>query len=67
MPGAADFLTALGLAFVIEGLLFSLFPHRIRSVMEAAEQLGPEKLRLLGFASVAAGVFVVWLVRGLSV
>jgi uncharacterized protein len=64
MPGAADFVTALGLAFVIEGLMFSLFPHRIRSVMEAAEQLGPERLRVLGAASVIAGVFIVWLVRG---
>jgi uncharacterized protein YjeT (DUF2065 family) len=60
----SDFLIALGLVFVIEGLVFAAFPHAAKraivNVLETPENL----LRLVGIACAAVGVLVIWLVRG---
>jgi uncharacterized protein YjeT (DUF2065 family) len=60
----SDFLAAVGLVLVIEGLVYGGFPGLAKRL--AAEVLGsPEHmLRTLGLASIAAGVGIVWLVRG---
>ena len=58
-----DFLAALGLVFVIEGLVFAAFPgpakRAVASVLETPEQT----LRIIGIGSAIIGVAVVWLVR----
>ena len=59
-----DFLTALGLLLVIEGLFLALFPHRIRQLLEALDQMPMEVLRVFGLAAAALGVGIVWLIRG---
>jgi len=65
MPGAmTDFLTALALVFVIEGLILALFPDRLRWVLERAAEMPPEVLRIGGVISASLGVFFVWLLRG---
>jgi uncharacterized protein len=59
-----DFLAALGLVFVLEGLLFAAFPgaaKRSLATILAAPEAG---LRLVGIVSAAFGLAVVWLVRG---
>ena len=56
-------LTALGLVFVIEGLLYALAPSRLRAMMQMMQQLSDEQLRMGGLAAMAAGVAIVWLVR----
>ncbi|PKQ06987.1 MAG: DUF2065 domain-containing protein [Alphaproteobacteria bacterium HGW-Alphaproteobacteria-11] len=59
-----DLLTAFGLAIALEGLAYAAFPGPMRRAM-AAVSLQPEQaLRLTGVLALAAGVFVVWLVRG---
>lgn len=59
-----DFLAALGLVLVIEGLVYGGFPHLARR-LGAEVQLMPENLlRIGGLAAIALGVFIVWLVRG---
>ncbi len=59
-----DFVAAIGLVLVIEGIVYSGFPGLARKL--AAEVLStPESvLRIGGLIAVAAGVGVVWLVRG---
>ena len=59
-----DLLTGLALVFVIEGLFLALFPDRLRWVLERMAEVPPEVLRVGGLVSVAAGVFMVWLLRG---
>jgi uncharacterized protein YjeT (DUF2065 family) len=59
----SGFLTALGLVFVIEGLLYALAPSRLRAMMQMMQQLSDEQLRMGGLAAMAAGVAIVWLVR----
>ena len=60
----SDFLIALGLVFVIEGLVFAAFPHAAKraivNVLETPENL----LRLVGIVCAAVGVVVIWVVRG---
>jgi uncharacterized protein len=60
----SDLLVALGLVLVIEGLLWSLSPGLGRKLLEAAAAAPEMSLRIGGAAAVAAGVLVVWLVRG---
>lgn len=59
-----DFLAALGLVFVIEGLVFAAFPaHAKRAVLSVLET--PEAtLRAVGIGSAVIGVLLVWLARG---
>jgi uncharacterized protein len=64
LPGAGDFMTALGIAFVMEGMLYALFPGRARAVWQAIAGMPEGTLRMIGLAGAALGVLTVWLVRG---
>lgn len=59
-----DLLTALALVLVLEGLFLALFAGRLRWLLEVAEQMPPESLRVAGLVAAALGVFGVWLLRG---
>lgn len=60
----SDFLAAMGLVLVVEGLVYGGFPGLAKRL--ATEVLGmPENgLRVAGLAAITGGVAVVWLVRG---
>jgi uncharacterized protein YjeT (DUF2065 family) len=60
----SDLLAGLGIALVLEGLLWALAPDAARRmVMDiAARNNGP--IQACALAAVAAGVFLVWLGRG---
>ena len=60
----ADFATALALVLVIEGVLWALFPERMKQAASRAILLEPGLLRLGALASVGLGVLLVWLIRG---
>lgn len=60
----SDFLTALALVFVIEGLVLAVIPHRLRWLLEQLAEVPPEALRVAGLVSAGAGLFGVWLIRG---
>ncbi|MGR3364168.1 MAG: DUF2065 domain-containing protein [Maritimibacter harenae] len=57
-------LTGLGLVLVIEGLVFALLPGRLDQLLAAIATLSREQRRLIGLFAVAAGVVLIWLVRG---
>ena len=59
-----DLLVGAGLVLVIEGLLWAAAPQFGVKLLAAAAQLPEPVLRTAGTAAVAAGVIVVWLVRG---
>jgi uncharacterized protein len=60
----SDLIVAFGLVLVIEGLLWSLFPGLGRKLLEVSAAAPESSLRLAGTLAVAAGVALVWLVRG---
>jgi len=59
-----DLIVGIGLVFVIEGLLWALFPHLATRMLEAAAQTPENALRFGGFIAVVLGVVIVWFVRG---
>jgi uncharacterized protein len=59
-----DFLAALGLVFVIEGLIFAAFPEAAKRAMTSVLQTPDVSLRLIGIGSAIVGLVMVWLVRG---
>ena len=59
-----DFLVALGLVFVLEGLLFAAMPGLTKRAMASAVETPESILRMVGIGSAVAGLAVVWLVRG---
>jgi hypothetical protein len=60
----SDFVAALGLVFVIEGLLFAAFPGQAKRAMESVLETPDGTLRTIGLVSALVGLVVVWLVRG---
>lgn len=59
-----DLAVAIGLVLVIEGLLWALVPRLGRRLLEASAEVPLSSLRLAGAVAVAAGVFIVWMIRG---
>jgi uncharacterized protein YjeT (DUF2065 family) len=60
----ADFIVALGLVFVIEGLIFAASPGAAKRAMAHVLETADGPLRIVGVASAILGVILVWLVRG---
>jgi uncharacterized protein YjeT (DUF2065 family) len=59
-----DFVVALGLVFAIEGLLFAAFPGMTKRAMAHVLEAPDSALRVVGIASAALGIAMIWLVRG---
>ncbi len=59
-----DLLTALALVLVIEGMLWALFPEAMKRAAERALIMNSGQLRYAGLVAAAAGVVLVWLIRG---
>ena len=58
-----DFFSALALVLVIEGLLPFLTPDGYRKAMISMLQMHDRSLRLMGLASMMAGLLLLYLVR----
>jgi uncharacterized protein YjeT (DUF2065 family) len=61
---ADELLIALALILVIEGALYALFPQQMKKVLLHVLGMPLSSIRLAGLVSAAAGVFLVWLIRG---
>ena len=60
----SDLAVGFGLVLVIEGLIWAASPRFGLKMLEAAAATPPETLRGAGAFAIAAGVGIVWLVRG---
>lgn len=58
-----DFLAALGLVFVIEGLIFAALPEHAKKAMLSVLETPDGTLRVIGLGAAVIGVVVVWLAR----
>ncbi len=58
-----DFLAALGLVFVIEGLMFAAVPGHAKKAIASVLETPEPTLRIIGIGSAVIGLVVVWLVR----
>ena len=60
----SEFIVALGLGLVIEGLVFAGFPHAAKRLAASAIESPEASLRIAGIASAVIGLVLIWLVRG---
>ena len=58
-----DFLAALGLVFVIEGLIFAALPGQAKRAMMSVLETPDGSLRGIGLGAAVVGVILVWLAR----
>lgn len=60
----SDLICALGLVLVLEGVIYGGMPHLAKKLAAEVVILPEGALRVGGLVAVAAGVGLVWLVRG---
>ncbi len=60
-------LLALGLVFLVEGLVYALAPHIVEDLLRAMRDMPMETRRLLGLGAMAAGLALIWLAAQLGV
>ena len=60
----AEFIAAIGLVLVIEGLLFAAFPRAAKRLAASALESPERSLRIAGIASAVLGLLLIWFVRG---
>lgn len=60
----SDFLAALGLVLVLEGLLYGGLPGLVKRMAADIIHIPESVMRVVGLSVMALGVFIVWLVRG---
>ena len=60
----AQFIAAIGLVLVIEGLLFAAFPRLAKRLAASALESPETSLRVAGIASAVLGLLLIWFVRG---
>src|SRR5258708_36262322 len=60
----AQFIAAIGLVLVIEGLLFAAFPRAAKRLAASALESPENSLRVAGIVSAVLGILLIWLVRG---
>ena len=60
----AQFIAAIGLVLVIEGLLFAAFPRFAKRLAANALERPETSLRVAGITSAVLGIVLIWIVRG---
>jgi uncharacterized protein YjeT (DUF2065 family) len=58
-----DFLTALALILVIEGIVYALAPDAMKRLAVRATRTPAQQLRLGGLVAAFVGVIIVWALR----
>ena len=59
-----DVLIGLAFVFVIEGLIYALFPGGAKKMAAQMQNIPESSLRVAGVVALAIGVGGVWLLRG---
>ena len=56
------FLGSIGLLLIIEGLLYAVFPNRMKSLINKMTEMSNENLKWGGIASALLGLMIMWTV-----
>ncbi len=60
----SDLIAGIGIALVLEGLLWALLPDAARRMVFEMANMAEGQLRAVAWIVVAAGCILVWLARG---
>ncbi len=58
-----ELVIALGLFFFIEGILYALFPSKMKNMIEKIKTIGESQLRVGGLIFAVIGFFIVWYMK----
>jgi|TARA_Y100000589_G_scaffold313465_1_gene334826 hypothetical protein len=58
-----DFLSAIGLIFILEGLLLFSSPKRLKKILQIITIYPENKIRMIGGVSVLIGIVLLWIIR----
>ena len=58
-----ELIIALGLFFFIEGILFALFPSKMKNMIEKIKTINDSQLRTGGLIFAVIGFLIVWYMR----
>ena len=59
-----ELIIALGLFFFIEGILYALFPSKMKNMIEKIKTISGSQLRVGGLIFAVIGFFIVWYMKG---
>ena len=62
----SELITALGLALVLEGIFYALFPNAAKQMMAYLLSSPERTLRVAGISAMLGGLVIVGLVRGFT-
>ena len=59
-----DLIVAFGLFLFIEGILYALFPSKMKSMLEKLKMIYDKQLRSGGIIFALIGFFIIWFIKG---
>ena len=58
-----ELIIAIGLLLFIEGMLYALFPSKMKNMLKAIEKFPANQLRISGLVFALIGFVIVWYVK----
>ena len=59
-----DLIVALGLFLFIEGILYALFPSKMKNMLEKVKMINNRQLRSGGILFALIGFLLIWFIKG---
>ena len=59
-----ELIIAFGLFLFIEGILYALFPSKMKNMLKKLEMVKDSQLRTGGFFFAVIGFFIIWYIKG---
>jgi uncharacterized protein YjeT (DUF2065 family) len=59
-----DFLAALALALMLEGLIYAAFPEQMKRLLKTVMSQPSGGLRIAGLLMAGVGLLALWMIRG---
>ena len=58
-----EFIIAIGLVLLIEGILCAVFPNKIINMSKLIQNISPDTLRKFGFIFAIIGFIIIWCIK----
>ena len=59
-----ELIIAFGLFLFIEGIIYALFPSKMKSMLQKLNQVNNNQLRIGGFIFAIIGFIIIWYLKG---
>ena len=59
-----ELIIAIGLLLFIEGMLYALFPSKMKNMLKLIEKISTNQLRISGLLFALIGFIIVWYFKG---